>query len=66
MKKQNRNQKLHPNGASPATTAQPPTIDEIRIRAHEIFQTRGGIPGRELEDWLLAEHELKHQPAGTK
>jgi hypothetical protein len=64
MKKQNRNQKLHHDSALPVTTARPPTVVEIRKRAHEIFLARGGIPGRELEDWLLAEQELKHERAG--
>lgn len=38
-----------------------PTPEEIGRRAHEIFLLRGGAPGRELEDWLLAEHELKRE-----
>ena len=32
---------------------------EIRRRAYEIHLERGGLPGRELEDWLQAESELK-------
>ena len=32
---------------------------EIRRRAYEIYLERGGLPGRELEDWLQAEGELK-------
>ena len=39
----------------------PPTPEEIHLRAHQIFLTRGGIPGRELEDWLLAEYQLKRE-----
>jgi hypothetical protein len=39
----------------------PPTPEAIRLRAHQIFLSRGGIPGRELEDWLLAEQELKQR-----
>ena len=31
---------------------------EIRIRAYEIYQQRGGQLGNELDDWLQAEHEL--------
>jgi hypothetical protein len=40
-----------------------PTItrEEISRRAHEIYLSRGGIPGRELDDWLLAERELKQE-----
>jgi len=33
--------------------------DDIRRRAYEIHLERGGLPGRELEDWLQAESELK-------
>lgn len=33
--------------------------EAIRNRAHEIFQQRGGEPGRDLDDWLEAERELK-------
>ncbi|HVU07943.1 MAG TPA: DUF2934 domain-containing protein [Verrucomicrobiae bacterium] len=40
------------------TPMTPPTVEEIRQRAHEIFLTRGGIQGKELDDWLMAEQEL--------
>jgi hypothetical protein len=33
--------------------------DDIRRRAYEIYLERGGLPRRELEDWLQAENELK-------
>jgi hypothetical protein len=36
-----------------------PNHDEIRRRAYEIYQERGGLPGRELEDWIQAESEFK-------
>jgi hypothetical protein len=32
--------------------------DEIRRRAYEIFEQRGGISGNEHEDWLQAEREV--------
>jgi hypothetical protein len=32
---------------------------EIRRRAYEIYLERGGLPGRELQDWLQAEYELQ-------
>ena len=47
------------------TPGVPPTIEEIRHRAHEIFMARGGAPGNELDDWLRAEQELKRERAGT-
>jgi hypothetical protein len=33
--------------------------DVIRRRAYEIYRERGEQPGRELDDWLQAERELK-------
>jgi hypothetical protein len=32
---------------------------QIRRRAYEICQERGGLPGHELEDWLQAESEFE-------
>ena len=31
---------------------------EIERRAYEIYLERGEQPGRDLDDWLQAEHEL--------
>lgn len=49
----------------PVTTIQKlkaePTQDQIRQRAYEIHQARAGAPGRELDDWLQAERELKQE-----
>lgn len=47
------------------TSSVPPTIEEIRQHAHEIFMARGGTPGNELDDWLRAEQELQQERAGT-
>jgi hypothetical protein len=33
--------------------------DDIRRRAYEIYQERGSLPGRDLEDWLQSEGELR-------
>jgi hypothetical protein len=44
----------------------PPTVEEIRQRAHGIFLARGSTPGNEPDDWLRAEQELKQERAGTK
>ena len=35
--------------------------EEIRRRAHEIYLEGGEQPGREVDDWLQAEHELGHR-----
>ena len=32
---------------------------EIRRRAYEIYLEGGSLPGRELDDWLRAERELR-------
>jgi hypothetical protein len=39
---------------------EPPSVEqEIRQRAYELFEARGGEEGHELEDWLRAEEEIK-------
>ncbi len=43
-----------------AATAETPNIEEeIRRRAYELFEARGGEDGHELEDWLRAEEEIR-------
>jgi len=37
----------------------PPSPEQIRQRAKEIYLARGGAAGRELDDWLQAERELE-------
>jgi hypothetical protein len=39
---------------------------EIKRRAYEIYLERGGLPGRELEDWLQAEYELQKAALFTR
>ena len=49
-----------PQGESVKTSAaDSPRLEEIRIRAHEIYIERGGQPGHDLDDWLQAERELE-------
>jgi hypothetical protein len=36
-----------------------PTEEEIANRASQLFVDRGGEHGRDWEDWLLAERELR-------
>jgi hypothetical protein len=48
--------------ASTPTSAPPssePSVDEIRRRAYERYQERGGNHGRHFDDWLEAEKELR-------
>ena len=40
--------------------------DKIAEKAYEIFKSRGGTPGNDLDDWLQAERELaRPQMNGT-
>jgi hypothetical protein len=42
--------------------APPPSLEEqIRRRAHELYETRGREDGHELDDWLRAENEITQQ-----
>ena len=46
-----------------------PTHNEIQKRAHELYLGRGGKDGQDLEDWLLAEEQLRGEHGervGTK
>jgi hypothetical protein len=36
-----------------------PTESDIASRAYQLFVQRGGEHGRDWEDWLLAERELR-------
>jgi hypothetical protein len=36
-----------------------PLLEQIRQRANQIYLARGRAAGRELEDWLQAEREVK-------
>jgi hypothetical protein len=35
-----------------------PTLEQIQVRAYEIYLERQGAPGNQIEDWLQAEREL--------
>jgi hypothetical protein len=35
-----------------------PRLDRISARAHELYEARGAIDGRDLDDWLQAEREV--------
>jgi Protein of unknown function (DUF2934) len=40
------------------TQVKVPTLEEIELRAYEIYLERGDADGVALEDWLAAEKEL--------
>jgi hypothetical protein len=39
-----------------------PTDTAIATRAYELFLMRGGVHGRDWDDWLAAERELRPMP----
>ena len=51
----------HPTHSQERATGTAGTVkpDDVARRAYELFQERGSAPGRELDDWLRAEGELK-------
>jgi len=38
------------------------STEEIARRAHELYLKRGGEHGKDVEDWLRAERELRDEP----
>jgi len=52
--------------AADSTAAQASREDEIARRAYEIYQARGGEPGREFDDWLQAEREVNERQASGR
>jgi hypothetical protein len=53
-----------PNQTRTKVTKSAPDIQEqIRRRAHELYEQRGRHDGHELDDWLQAESEVTQQKA---
>jgi hypothetical protein len=46
------------NAVAPPTAAPAPSAEAIARRAHELFQARGGLHGRDMDDWLEAERQI--------
>ena len=40
--------------------------DDIRVRAHEIYEGRGGSEGDPVADWLEAERDLQGRVGGAR
>ncbi len=38
---------------------------QIRLRAYELYEARGGQDGYELDDWLRAEEEIREKKVRT-
>jgi hypothetical protein len=43
----------------------PELLEQIRIRAYELFEQRGRAEGHEVEDWMQAEEEVLRKTAKT-
>jgi len=41
------------------SVAAPPAQDEIRVLAYQKFLDRGGAHGKDIDDWVDAERELR-------
>ena len=48
------------------TTAATISRDQCAQRAYELYLARGGEDGRDLEDWLIAERELRGRTLQTQ
>ncbi|HEX8881195.1 MAG TPA: DUF2934 domain-containing protein [Candidatus Acidoferrum sp.] len=48
------------------SAADSPSLEEVRIRAYEIYIERGGQPGHDLDDWYQAEREFEPKPRRAK
>jgi Protein of unknown function (DUF2934) len=54
--------KLAPEAVPPRKNVVPINLDdEIRRRAYEIYLERGGQPGDQHQDWLLAERQVRQR-----
>ena len=47
------------------TEPTPEILEQIRARAHELFEQRGREEGHDLDDWLQAEAEVTQQQQQT-
>ena len=54
-------QPSRPGNGETAKLRRLPDEEAIRQRAHEIWLSRGGGSGHEMDDWLQAERELQSQ-----
>ena len=41
------------------------SVDDIARRAYELYEERGCEHGRDFDDWLLAEHEVRDSMRST-
>lgn len=48
-----------PAAEETASTEAEPSLEAIAARAYEIYKARGGTHGKDADDWLEAELELR-------
>jgi len=53
------------SGTVPGAPQRESRMNLIAIRAHQIYEARGGQHGTALEDWLQAEREIDAVPEPT-
>jgi hypothetical protein len=41
------------------------TADAVARRAYDLYLSRGGVHGQDLDDWLQAEHEMGVSPGSA-
>jgi Protein of unknown function (DUF2934) len=46
------------SGRTAQTGEKEPRLRRIARRAHELYESRGGTHGNDLQDWLRAEREI--------
>jgi hypothetical protein len=51
--------------AKTAVISQTPTHEEISAKAYEIYLREGSQPGRDIDNWLKAEAELRERSLGS-
>lgn len=61
MKPSQRKSRVSPATPAPVDRKTPPTLEQIRQRARELYVARGSAAGMALNDWLQAEQELRRE-----
>jgi hypothetical protein len=54
-----RSERTSPVSAEVSRERRVPSADDVARRAYQLYEARGGEPGRDIEDWLQAERELE-------
>jgi hypothetical protein len=63
MAKRRTNERIVQDGGQESAALQEPAHEDIRERAYYRYVDRGRVHGFDLEDWYVAEAELRARPA---